>query len=158
MANMPIEDIYKAAQETLKKHKHVKVVNLKVQAKNSEGEDRWYIIAKVRREQDGGVELLVDDLEAYLDQDIWLDSCVTDPYVYFHKRNKPNLDGIEVADGTRDEEVYEAIDISELDPYAKWWEDEQTFIKERIDEQARELREAKAMAQEEEIIKGMDDN
>lgn len=117
---MPIEVIYEKAKLTLEKHKHIKVVNLKVKAHNEEHEERFYIIAKVRREEDGGVELLVDDLEAYLDQNIWLDAQERDPYIYFHKRNKANLEDIEVADGARDENEFEPIDIAELDPYSRW--------------------------------------
>lgn len=117
---MPIEVIYEKARLTLEKHEHIKVVNLKVKAQNSSNEERFYIIAKVRREEDGGVELLVDDLEAYLEQNIWLEAQEHDPYIYFHKRNKPNLDNIEVADGVRDENEFEPIDINELDPYSRW--------------------------------------
>lgn len=136
---MPIEVIYEKARLTLEKHKHIKVVNLKVKAHNEEHQERFYVIAKVRREEDGGVELLVDDLEAYLDQNIWLDAQEHDPYIYFHKRNKANLEDIEVADGARDENEFEPIDITDLDPYSRWDKGEINAAEQKANEEAERM-------------------
>lgn len=144
---MPIEVIYEKAKLTLEKHPHIKVVNLKVKAHNKDHEERYYVVAKVRREEDGGVELMVDDLEAYLDQNIWLEACDTDSYIYFHQHNKANLEDIYVADGQRDEDAYEAISIKELDPYSRWDQGERYEMEHAHEKEAERMAE-KAKANE----------